>query len=523
MRDRPLIRTVVIAAAVVAVYALHDSYGITWDEPVQSIYGDLVRAYFVSGGTDRRADSFLDLRYYGPFVDVLPSLLHPANDLTKYQLRHVLCGLFAVLTIMATWAFARRTPGHLAAPFAILALAMTPRFVGHAFDNLKDVPFACAMTLFVVALTWMNAADEQPQRRMIYCGLAAGLVLAVRPGGFPLVVALLVVGSAVATVTLRGDRRPRLLGLLGRIAAVLAIAWIAMVLPWPYAHRNPLGHPIEAMVFAASFPYAPHVLFDGTIMRSVDLPRTYMFRMLAITTPPGLILLALVGLGHMARTLFASPRSASAYVYGIAGSWLLVPLLAMVITRPNVYDGIRHVLFVLPAVAVAAGVGGAALVERLSGHRRVLGTVAIVCIFVAPGLDLIRLHPYQTTYFNFTVGGLAGAEGRFDTDYWASSYKEAFDWVNERARRTPTRAVHVLVAGTSYLGPIAELYRAPNVRARVVDRVGGDRVLPDGVDYCIATSRWGYAKLLFPESPVVHSIGRDGAVFTVIRGREAPQ
>ena len=75
------------------------------------------------------------------------------------------------------------------------------------------------------------------------------------------------------------------------------------------------------------------------------------------------------------------------------------------------------------------------------------------------------------------------------------------------------------MAGTPYLEPLGQIYRAPNMTTEVVRETGPERLLPVGVDYCIATARWGYAKRLYPDAPIVHSIGRDGAVFTVIRGR----
>ena len=45
-----------------------------------------------------------------------------------------------------------------------------------------------------------------------------------------------------------------------------------------------------------------------------------------------------------------------------------------------------------------------------------------------------------------------------------------------------------------------------------------DGALPDGFDYYVATTRHAFDRS-FPDSPVVHRIGRQGAVFTVIRGR----
>jgi hypothetical protein len=44
--------------------------------------------------------------------------------------------------------------------------------------------------------------------------------------------------------------------------------------------------------------------------------------------------------------------------------------------------------------------------------------------------------------------------------------------------------------------------------------------LPRGFDYYIGTTRYG-ADRSYSDSPIVHRIGRDGAVFTVIRGRRA--
>lgn len=38
------------------------------------------------------------------------------------------------------------------------------------------------------------------------------------------------------------------------------------------------------------------------------------------------------------------------------------------------------------------------------------------------------LHPYQYIYFNEIVGGLKGASGKFEMDYWGATYKEATQW-----------------------------------------------------------------------------------------------
>lgn len=145
-----------------------------------------------------------------------------------------------------------------------------------------------------------------------------------------------------------------------------------------------------------------------------------------------------------------------------------------------------------------------------------------VALLVLPAKDLVALHPYQTTYFNGLVGGVAGADGRYDTEYWLTSYREAIDWVNTQAARRPGATTTVVVAGDDYIVPWVGYYAGSNVRAVVVSAPPPERLLPAGIDYYIATKRWGFDHG-YAAAPVVHTIGRAGAVFTVIKGRgEAP-
>jgi hypothetical protein len=512
------LRTLFVLVAVAAVAVLADDYAITWDEPAHAIYANLVRDYFRSGGIDRRCDEFLNLRYYGPLADLVPALLAPGESLAAYRMRHVVCGAFTVATLVATWAVARLGGARLVPAFAVLALATLPRFVGHAFDNLKDVPFAGALTAFVAAMLAMGSTRDFRLRRWVVCGLADGVVLAVRPGGLPLVLALTLAFCALSDLLL-GRHVARRGSLAPGFVAMLAVAWALMVMPWPFAHENPVWNPIVAMAVARAFPYSPTVLFDGAFVPSTDLPRRYFPTLLVLSTPPAHLALFAVGLARIAWIQLREPGTPRAFLHAAVAVWFVLPLAILVVTHPNVYDGIRHVLFLLPALATIAAIGGAALVELAPRPLRAGVAAGVAALLLTALPALVRLHPYQTTYYNALAGGLAGAERRFETDYWVSSYREAFDWVNARAREHPGHTVRVLAAGSGYLTPILALYRAENVEAEVVKDVPAARGLPDGVDYAIVTSRFGWSDAMFPDAPIVHAIGRDGAVFTVIRGR----
>lgn len=507
-------------AGMAAVALVHQDYGATWDEGAQAKYGELALAYFASGLEDTACNDFLDLRLYGPLYEMIPAAVYgPGN---RFEVRHLFFGLLGVWILPAVALYGRLFRVPRLAPLAVVALCMLPRFVGHLCNNSKDVPFALATAWFLLAATWL-ALRGASWRRVLACGGALGLTAWARPGGVPLMVVYLIGVVALASL-LRLPGSPaerRRLWLAIPLAA--AVGWLLMILPWPWAHADPIRHPLAAMLSSADFAASYPVLFEGEVVASDRLPWSYLGKYLLITTPPTLLLLAALGAGLAAIWLLRRRSRERALLGGVTLMWLGVPLLAFVVQRPNVYDGLRHFLFVLPAVAVLAGLGAAAILERAQRARwRAVAWPAVLAALLLPAQDLIALHPYQTTHFNGLVGGLGGAYGRYETDYWVSSYREAMLWINRQAAGEPRRIVRVLVAGGEgvYVRPAAEHYAAANVEVVTPREIEVRRLEPAAIDFYLATTRYGLDRAL--PGPIVHSVGRRGAVFAVIKRLAGP-
>lgn len=516
MLDRWWWLGLVMLVGLAAILATYRGYGSNWDEAVQAHYGELAVDYFRSGLTDRRVNQFLNLRFYGPLVEMIPALLSPPAKSGSYELRHLVIPLFGLASLAAVFGYASLARVRGLPLFAAVGLATMPRFYGDWFNNSKDVPFACLVALSMYALAALVLRRWAGPGAVVACGLAFGLALGVRPGGFPLLALFLVSALLLSFAVARGDAQRPLTTVLGQAAGVFALAWVVMVLPWPWAHESPLVHPVAAMREAASFTQSYPVLFGGATVSSSALPRHYLLTYLLITTPPLLLVLSLVGLvGGLVRTWRAA---ADSLLFLLTLLWLLLPPVLFVVLRPNVYDGIRHFLFVLPALALLAAYGASWLCALAGPRWRGAVTAACLLALLLPVKDLIALHPYQTTYFNALVGGVAGADGKYDTEYWLTSYREAIAWVNAQAARRPGAVTTVVVAGDDYIVPWVGHYAQANVRARVVSAPPPQRSLPDGVDYYIATKRWGFDRG-YAAAPVVHTVGRAGAVFTVVKGR----
>jgi hypothetical protein len=129
---------------------------------------------------------------------------------------------------------------------------------------------------------------------------------------------------------------------------------------------------------------------------------------------------------------------------------VIFPLLCEVISHGPAFTGMRHFLFVIPALATLAGIGldAAATALATRGRLAASGGLAIVTASLLSGaVTLVRLHPYEYLFYNTVVGGLEGASRRYDLDYWFSSMPEALNQLETYLRRTEpadaTRPAHV--------------------------------------------------------------------------------
>lgn len=495
------------------VFLTFRDYGITWDEAIHARYGQLVYRYFASGFQDDSCNRLYLMRYYGPLFDLLGTV---AGD--SFPARHLLTAFAGLFTIAAVASYAWLLRSRVAVVAATFALAFNPVFYGHSFFNPKDIPFACAFAWLAFFLCKWIMSESLSLRRAAATGVALGLTLALRPGGLPLVSLLIIVSFIVYFWQVRIPESS--VKQVGKGVALMALlGWVIMVAPWPWALGSPIVRPIETILVSFEFPFKFPVLFAGQHVTSRSLPRTYLIHSLLITTPLPVVALALAGLARTVHGFKRIPLAESCPLV-IAAIWVLLPVLLFSVMRPNVYDGTRHFLFLLPGIAILAGAGADWILRSLrSKAMRWVGLAFLVIFLLLPIRQMWKLHPYEYTYFNELTGGVGGAAGRYETDYWISSYKEAAEWINAQRKLGAFAGPHmnVLVAGDEYCAPAFRTFLDdPNTSTGLILDLGQTGCVPHPYDYYVSTTRYGLDKN-YPDAPVVHTIGREGATFCVIK------
>jgi hypothetical protein len=436
-------------------------YGMTWDEGVQNRYGRRLVRWYSTLGADGGAATQGDLFNYGGVFELAAQGTERLLPFGVYEARHLAGAVFGFVGFVAAWGLGSRLAGALGGFSSLLFLVLTPAFYGHSFANPKDIPLASLYALGAWAV--LRASDALPRlgwREAVLAGAAIGLASGVRVAAVVLYgyAALLWLGclwlgargAGGAGVHWRGALRAGV-----ALATTVVTGWAVMVAFWPYAQVKPFRNPWLAWQKFSYFWDTVTVLYDGRLMIARDAPRSYVPKLFALTLPEFYLLALLLG-GVSALVLLgrrsAWSRATTKRLFQLV--WVLslavVPVAWVVIRRTPLYDGNRHLLFVVPPLAVVAGVSVAVFLRRPGwGRARALAAGALLASAALTAADMVRLHPYQYVYHNrLFAGGVKGAVGRYQTDYWGSTFKEGIEWMVGHYSRQPLRG-RVRVAGYS--------------------------------------------------------------------------
>jgi hypothetical protein len=94
--------------------------------------------------------------------------------------------------------------------------------------------------------------------------------------------------------------------------------------------------------------------------------------------------------------------------------------VAIVASGAVLYDGIRHLLFIIPPLVGLSAMGWLSLLESRARWVRVTAVALLVGGVAEPVGFSLRNHPHQVVYFNPLLGGPRQATGRFELDYWGN-------------------------------------------------------------------------------------------------------
>lgn len=517
-------KNIFIASAVVALLYLIIcglGAGASGDEYFHVNHSEDVFNYYKTLGKDKTAATITNnnnLPYYSQLPDTFIQLIIKTFDIDNYMLvRHLLCNIIAWIGILFTALLAKKLGGWKAATITVILLLISPRFIGHSFNNLKDIPFA---TFAIMSIYYMIKFLEQlPKFKVSTClmlTLSIFLTMAVRVGGL-LMIAYFGLFALVYFIYKRKELKPIFFKTLLISLGICIVAYFLTVLVWPYALEEPFKNVYDAFMNMNKFEISIRQNFEGIATWSDHLPWYYSCKYMLITIP------IVVLLGFILSLVFLYKNRKDWFLYSVLLFATIFPLVWITINNSNVYGGWRHLIFIyLPLVALSA-LGISTLIDLLKNkYVKIIVSLCFITLSLHPIIHSIKNNPYQYVYFNQLCGSTKGAYGQYELDYYYHSLREASEWIIENAKQDSATKDKIIVA--CWHKPIIDYYFRNDTTKFKTEFVRWNEKGEFDWDYAIFCNTGIYPTHLlrggFPPKNTIHRIEVDGLPICIILKRD---
>ena len=484
-------------------------HGESWDEARLYEYGEQsINAYRALFDPDIPVDfGDDDLRYYGPAYFMGMSLLVRAGShlfpqtlvIDLWHLGNFACLQFGVLCF---YFLLRRFLDGMPSLAATALFASQPLMWGHGFINPKDIPFMAFFTASI--LFGLNMLDEYERKNFELRSLARNRWFYIAALFLGLTISIRILGFAAAFIVLFYFAFFSARKVLRLSYVYIGFALIVSLLTWPYLWPSPITNFIQGIYAMLKFQWVGQVLFNGMYYASNQLPRAYVPQLLAMQMTETALGLFLVGTFVIVAS---QTREQYKRLILLTIPWFVVPILYILLNGMNLYDNTRQLLFILPGAFLVTGIGIDCLFTLIKSFGLQL---IFLFLMVLPGIaGMLQFHPYEYTYYNGLTTSSVQIYRNYETDYWATSFKEIAAHLNDQAPE------HSLIIAW---GPdqLIQRYARPDLQVKSFDDLEGVEYSTQPY-YLVLTTRYDIDLKIFPAVRPMYAVEHNKSVYSVIK------
>ncbi|MFT4060955.1 MAG: hypothetical protein QM642_01210 [Edaphocola sp.] len=430
---------------------LSKDYGQTGDEDVEILYGIDIYNYYAHGDQqalnyDDKGPHQLGQQFYGGFFNLTTEVIHrlfPQWHIV--DVRHATSAAMGALLMIFTGLFVYRfaNKNWIWGLAGMLAMIFSPRIFGESMNNGKDIPFAFAfiMAMYFFGRIADNYKDKIKLTDCIGLLLGWGFAIGARSSNALLFLGYIFVYAA-AKALMDKDFRAFLFNLKDKqvkrtylyILGSLLVGYFVGLFFWPYGLNGPISNVMATMEEMSNRSTTLRMLFDGETILNQDVPGNYLPKWISISSPLVVIILY-VGF-FLTLPFKITPDGMAKKLFLIFAS--LFPVVFIGSRHSSILDSWRHLFFIYPYIVCAAILTLTTLENVLMQKKIRYALYAVPVVGLIPAiLWTFREHPNEYVYFNESVGGINGAFGYFETDYYGHSGKASARWVLQQEEGKP--------------------------------------------------------------------------------------
>jgi tetratricopeptide (TPR) repeat protein len=494
--------------------------GISGDEQTYHYpHGKNVYNYYASLGKDTTCLYYNNsvLHMYGPVFDVATVAvikIFKADD--PYMVRHIMNSLAGWAAIFFAALIAVIIGGWRTGIITLLFMFLSPRFLGHSFNNPKDIPFTAAyiFTLYGI-IRYLKNFPELKYKLAWPVVLGIGLTIGVRVGGIMLPVYFIFFAGIYYLFNtntkewLIGKNIQKLFNLLTYVVIIGIAGYIVGVILWPYAHKAPISRTIEALKYMEKYGTSLKQVFEGKFIWSDNVPVYYLPKYILMTIPE-LIIIGIILFFVFIKKIKKEHRT---WIFILLFASIF-PVVYIIYKKSNVYGGWRHVMFIYPGLVIIAALGVNTFIDFFKKkyiQYIIIGVFAALSIL--PLSFIIRNHPHEYIYYNTFCGGVKKAYGNYEMDYFYHSLRAGSEWIikNKIDNATIPEGKKIIVA-TNHASIVEYYFRNYTDKVKVVYIRYYERGNTDW-DYAVLANSYinpfQLKKNIWPPANTIHTIDVD--------------
>ncbi|MBQ9639672.1 MAG: hypothetical protein IJV22_08980 [Bacteroidales bacterium] len=512
--------------------------------------GNNVLQYYKTHHQDTTCLSFENLKYYGCSFDVVMAWFNNVFHVDDIHVtRHIANSLLGWIIVLFVGLIVWRIAGWRGAVLAMMLAFLSPRLLGHSFNNPKDIPLAAAVTMAIYyTLMFFRQAPKPKWSTMAMLAFSIAFAISIRIGGL-IIIGYMGLWGVLWMCYRAGDRKlaaqqskskqkeqgnflsfvdwGEALKTAAVAIVICVVGFFVGILLWPFAMQAPFKHAAESYSAMSQFAIAIRQIYEGQMVWSDALPWYYTPKFILTTIPVAVIIGWLL---YPFLGAFRRERSMESIMLYFC---FLFPVAWIVYTGANVYGGWRHSLFAYPPMVATAALGFEAFIAKCEGvgkngsarpaWMRWCATVLPFVLLIPPAAHIVRNHPYEYIYFNELQGGTSKAFAKYEMDYYYHSMREATEWVMANATPVEGQTEQRIQVGTWHIASTRYFLHHDTTHfrprfARWYSRGEYDwdyAVFPlTGIDPAYLTN-----EKVFPPKDMVYSIEVDGQPIAVVLRR----
>lgn len=411
------------------VFLTLNDFGIVWDEPIYFVNGDTYVSWLKNPVYAKIDNTFhvSTADMHPPFRklvsgithELLTSRFHILDNTRGYRISSLMF-VFPFILIFSYIAIGQF--GYVVGIFVPFMYTLLPHIL--FLTPLVTTDYAIAAMWFISVVTAMKGMKSI--KWLTISAVSVGLSMLTKLHGFLLFIPIGVYWLWHFRDVLMIKRlNKKTIYAITRLGYLVVIASIVYVVGWPWLWTSPLTHLGEYFRLQLAHDSVPVYVLGHTYER---VGWWYTPLMFLTTTPVFVLIFFLIGVIYAVRKGRIWDRLMLANA--------LYPIVFFSLPWVYRYDWVRFFLAAFPFVCLLTGRGIAAIIDSLRPSMRVIGTSIIFAVWIATVYySVIRIHPWESAYYNEVVGGISGASRLgFETEFWGNAYLGVLPWMNNNKK-----------------------------------------------------------------------------------------